>query len=43
MVAAKIVKVRSDGLFDLQLFDGDVKEGLNRRDIKGPHGLGVFI
>ena len=40
---AKIVKVRSDGLFNLQLFDGDVKEGLNRRDIKGPHGLGVFI
>jgi len=41
--SAKIVKVRSDGLFNLQLFDGTVEEGVDRHDIKGPHGLGVFI
>ena len=42
-LSAKIVKVRSDGLFNLQLFDGTVEEGVDRHDIKGPHGLGVFI
>ena len=41
--SAKIVKVRSDGLFNLQLFDGTVEEGVYRHNIKGPHGLGVFI
>ena len=41
--SAKVMKVRSDGLFNLQLFDGTVEEGVDRRDIKGPHGLGVFI
>jgi hypothetical protein len=42
-LSAKIVKVRSDGLFNLQLFDGTMEEGVDRHDIKGPHGLGVFI
>jgi hypothetical protein len=42
-LSAKIVKVRSDGFFNLQLFDGTVEEGVARHDIKGPHGLGVFL
>jgi len=41
--SAKVIKVRADGLFDLQLFDGTIKNGIHRVDIKGPHGLGIFI
>jgi hypothetical protein len=40
---AKVVSVRSDGLFDIQLFDGELKKGILREAIKGPHGIGVFI
>lgn len=40
---AKVIRVRSDGLFDLQLFNGCVKDGVKRGDMKGPHGIGVFI
>ena len=41
--SAKVVKVRADGLFNLQLFDGTIENGIRRIDIKGPHGLGIFI
>lgn len=41
--SAKIIKVRPDGLLNLQLFDGTVRAGVQRRDIKGPHGLGIFL
>ena len=41
--SAKVIKVRADGLYDLQLFDGSLKNGIRRVDIKGPHGLGIFI
>ena len=41
--SAKVVKVRADGLFNLQLFDGTIENGISRVDIKGPHGLGIFI
>ncbi len=40
---AKVIKVRDDGQFNLQLFDGTVKNGVGRHNIKGPHGLGIFI
>jgi hypothetical protein len=40
---AKVVSVRSDGLIDIQLFDGELKKGILRHAIKGPHGIGVFI
>jgi hypothetical protein len=41
---AKVVSVRSDGLFDIQLFDGQLKKGILREAIKGPHdGIGIFI
>lgn len=42
-VSAKVIKVRPDGLFNLQLFDGKVENGVGRLHIKGPHGLGIFI
>jgi len=41
--SANIVKVRSDGLYNLVTFDGAVQEGVARHDIKGPHGLGLFL
>ena len=41
--SAKVIKVRPDGLYNLQLFDGTVENGIDRIDIKGPHGLGIFI
>lgn len=41
--SAKVVEVRRDGLFDLQLFDGRVAKGVKRDDMKGPHGIGIFI
>lgn len=42
--SAKVVKVRSDdGLFDLQFFDGTVQKGVERNNITGPHGIGIFI
>ena len=40
---AKVIDARADGLFDLQRFDGSVKKGVRRQDMKGPHGIGVFI
>jgi hypothetical protein len=40
---AKVIDARADGLFNLQLFDGSVKKGVRRQDMKGPHGIGVFI
>jgi hypothetical protein len=40
---AKVIDARADGLFDLQQFDGSVKKGVRRQDMKGPHGIGVFI
>jgi Cupin superfamily protein len=47
---AKVIKVRSepeddndDGFFDLQLFDGTVRKGVERNNITGPHGIGIFI
>jgi hypothetical protein len=40
---AKVINARADGLFDLQQFDGSVKKGIRRQDMKGPHGIGVFI
>jgi uncharacterized RmlC-like cupin family protein len=42
-IPCKVVKVRSDGLFDIQLFGGELKRGISRKDIKGPHGIGIFI
>jgi hypothetical protein len=41
--SAKVIKVRADGLFNLQLFDGTIENDIHRVDIKGPHGLGIFI
>ncbi|KAL7542343.1 hypothetical protein ACHAXR_011708 [Thalassiosira sp. AJA248-18] len=42
--SAKVVKVRTDdGLFDLQFFDGTVQKGVERNNITGPHGIGIFI
>jgi len=40
---AKIVNVRADDLFDIQMFDGEVKNGIRREAMKGPHGIGIFI
>jgi hypothetical protein len=40
---AKVIDARADGLFDLQQFDGSVKNGVRRQNMKGPHGIGVFI
>jgi Cupin superfamily protein len=40
---AKVVMARSDGLFDIQFFDGVLKRGVARHAIKGPHGIGIFI
>jgi hypothetical protein len=40
---AKVVRVRTDGHFDIQLFDGKVKRGVRREAIKGPHGIGIFL
>jgi hypothetical protein len=41
--SSKVINARADGLFDLQQFDGSVKRGVHRRDMKGPHGIGIFI
>ena len=41
--SAKIIKVRNDGLFDLQFFDGTVQRGVERNNITGPHGIGIFL
>mmetsp|Transcript_110555 Transcript_110555/g.307368 ORF Transcript_110555/g.307368 Transcript_110555/m.307368 type:complete len:149 (+) Transcript_110555:111-557(+) len=41
--SAKVVECRIDGLYDLQLFDGEVMKGITREAIKGPHGIGIFI
>jgi hypothetical protein len=40
---SKVIDARSDGRFDLQQFDGSVKKGVERWNLKGPHGLGIFI
>ena len=42
-IPGKVVEVRSNGLYDIQLFDGKLKRGISRKDIKGPHGIGIFI
>ncbi|KAI2490008.1 hypothetical protein MHU86_24581 [Fragilaria crotonensis] len=42
-IPGKVVEVRSDGLFDIQLFGGELKRGIRRNDVKGPHGIGIFI
>ena len=42
-VPAMIVNVRADGLFDIELFNGEQKMGIRRAAIKGPHGIGIFI
>jgi hypothetical protein len=41
--SSKVIDSRADGLFDLQQFDGTVKKGVRRQDLKGPHGIGIFI
>ena len=41
--SAKVIKVRNDGLFDLQSFNGMVQKGVERENITGPHGIGIFI
>ena len=40
---SKVVKLRADRMFNLQLFDGMIENGICRVDIKGPHGIGIFI
>jgi len=40
---AKVIYARADGRFDLQHFDGSFKQGVRRQDMKGPHGIGIFI
>lgn len=40
---AKVVKVRSDGLFNLIFFDGTQQKGVERNTFTGPHGIGIFI
>jgi hypothetical protein len=40
---AKVMDARSDGMFDLQQFDGSIRKGVRREDLKGPHGIGIFI
>ena len=42
-IPAMIVNVRADGLFDVQLFNGEESYGIRRAAIKGPHGIGIFI
>ena len=41
--SAKVIKVRNDGLFDLQSFNGMVQKGVEQENITGPHGIGIFI
>jgi hypothetical protein len=40
---AKVMDARSDGMFDVQHFDGSIRRGVRRENLKGPHGIGIFI